>query len=51
MAGMTEVNDAPDDRQEDRADNREAAWPRAALAVPALAEDVIHRRPQEHADL
>jgi hypothetical protein len=44
MAREVEVDDARDRHQDGRADHREAARPPAGLAVPALAEDVIHRR-------
>jgi hypothetical protein len=40
-----EVGDAAGDDQQEHADHRQAARPRAWLAVAALAEDVIiHRR-------
>jgi hypothetical protein len=44
VAREAEIDDARDGHQDGRADHREAARPPAGLAVPALAEDVIHRR-------
>jgi hypothetical protein len=43
---QAEVDAAADGYQQDQADHRETARPRARVTVPALAEDVIHRRPQ-----
>jgi hypothetical protein len=39
-----EVDDARDRREYDRGEHRQAARPWTGLAVPALAEKVIHRR-------
>jgi hypothetical protein len=51
VTGEGEIDDTGDSRQDDGADHGEAARPRAGLPVIALADDVIHRRLQEHAVL
>ena len=44
VAPEAEVDDARDGHQNGRSDHREAPRPAAGATVPALAEDVIHRR-------
>lgn len=44
MPGQAEI-DAAGNEHDERGDHRQAARPRAWLAVPALAEDVFQRQP------
>lgn len=47
-----EVDDAHNNHQDGAADHRESTRPRAGLTIPALAEEILHRRtPTDHADL
>lgn len=52
VAWEAEEDGSADDHHDERGDRRQDARPRTRLAVPVLAEVVIHRpHPQEHADL